>query len=77
MGIPVFKKKNINFIIYFLLLAFFGIIIVISLFKKFYRIEGYTDAATQYAAAVASGASYPAGGNTVKQLNLTKSPGQF
>jgi hypothetical protein len=65
-----FKKKNINFIIYFALLAFFGIIIIMSLLKRFNKIEGYTDSANAVA-------SNQVDSSNVKQLSLAKSPGQF
>ncbi len=69
-----FKKKNINFIIYFALLAFFGIIIIMSLLKKFNKFEGYTDSTNQYANAATSN---QVDSSNVKQLSLAKSPGQF
>ena len=74
-----FKKKNINFIIYFALLAFFGVIIIISLIKKFKSVEGYTNSATQYAQAASNGAvnTGSTSNSNVKQLNLAISPGQF
>ena len=70
-----FKKKNINLIIYFALLAFFGVIIIISLVKNVKNVEGYTDSATQYAQSVSNTGS--TSNSDVKQLNIAISPGQF
>jgi len=74
-----FKKGYINNIIYCLLLAFFGIIILLGLLKKFSIIEGYEDSNTRYAHAVESGAiqAHNSPSNDVAQVNIAVSPGPF